>query len=57
MTGKKTHFMNEEAAAEINEHHGKPIGREAKSQKAQLNSTHAHGPHKEVKIKMNRKMK
>lgn len=32
------------------------IPREAKSQKAQLNSKHQHGLRKDVKIKMNRKL-
>ncbi len=30
--------------------------REAKSQKAQLNSKHQHGVRKDVKVKMNRKL-
>lgn len=55
----KKDFAKEEFATEIPEHKGQPVPREAKSQKAQLESTATPGTgdSKNKKAKMGRKLK
>lgn len=51
----KQDFAREEFATELYRMEGRPRGREVKSQEAQLESTHAHGTRKDVKVPMSDK--
>ena len=51
INGKRTEFSRRTFKEEDRHWH-----REAKSQKAQLESSHSHGTRKDVKVKMHRKL-